>query len=430
MYWAVSLLFEIVKESMVLFGVFRIKPAGKRRVIIAFAIFIAGEIIALVVNVPQSKSNFVLFTMAVSFIACFIALSGKRKILNLIFAFIATNFLTALLLGSLTLFTGLRADVIANTPFYMVIGNCLSILILFVATIISNRLYFEKVFQKLNIKHYIVFIFGVFSCAVQIVSLQLIISTNTYGSQYKNVSLVGINLSGIIFVLVCASYIISDMLKRKYMEVSEINQKLLEQIEKKYEILIEKNKQILKIQHEFNHHIASIDYFVNTGQGDKLKKYLAELKKKSDTPQLEIDAGNDLINAIINDLHDKYPDIQIVCESIIPEKLNMPDTDICAIFYNLFENAFEATEKIFSDRKKVITISSNYLMQSLVIKIKNPVEEKVLIKNNIPKTTKKDKWFHGHGISNVHDIVERNGGVVKFDCDDNEFSVALIYDYV
>ena len=88
---------------------------------------------------------------------------------------------------------------------------------------------------------------------------------------------------------------------------------------------------------------------------------------------------------------------------------------------NILDNAIEACEKI--EGKKTIRISSVLNKQTWVFTVKNPSSENIDICNNHIITSKEDKSIHGFGIMNIEKVVKNYNGMIKFSCENNEFTV-------
>ena len=152
------------------------------------------------------------------------------------------------------------------------------------------------------------------------------------------------------------------------------------------------------------------DYF------DKIGTALLELH-----PQLQL--GNDMIGAILKDISNKYPAVSLDIIGKIPAALRLDNTDICTIFYNLFDNAFAAAD---NSEKKAVEISIKLLGENLFFAIKNTISCKVNIIDNILQTNKQDKDMHGFGSGNAVICAERNGGTLTYKCSDTHFEAELI----
>ena len=138
-------------------------------------------------------------------------------------------------------------------------------------------------------------------------------------------------------------------------------------------------------------------------------------------PQLQF--GNDMIGAILKDISDKYPAVSLDIIGKIPAALRLDNTDICTIFYNLFDNAFAAAD---NSEKKAVEISIKLLGENLFFAIKNTISCKVNIIDNILQTNKQDKDMHGFGSGNAVICAERNGGTLTYKCSDTHFEAELI----
>ncbi len=73
---------------------------------------------------------------------------------------------------------------------------------------------------------------------------------------------------------------------------------------------------------------------------DELERYFDKIGASVLELRPEPHIGNDLISAILKDVSDKYPEVTVEIIGRMPPLLRLDSTDICTIFYNLFDNAF------------------------------------------------------------------------------------------
>ena len=129
-------------------------------------------------------------------------------------------------------------------------------------------------------------------------------------------------------------------------------------------------------------------------------------------------------SAILNEISEKHPNICLSIEGRICEKFCLSNIDICTIFSNLFDNAFEAAEK---SEGKAVYIEFKYVGSSFLCTIKNIVAHKMEIINNKICTEKEDKINHGHGIDNVASCTKRNSGSITLSCTEEFFYADLMF---
>ena len=97
--------------------------------------------------------------------------------------------------------------------------------------------------------------------------------------------------------------------------------------------------------------------------------------------------------------------------------------DICTIFSNLFDNAFNAASK---SEQKLVTISFRFIGGNFFCEVKNTIDHKVSVTNNELITEKADKANHGHGTYNARNCAEKNNGEITYFCNEEYFSAELV----
>ena len=98
---------------------------------------------------------------------------------------------------------------------------------------------------------------------------------------------------------------------------------------------------------------------------------------------------------------------------------------MCVIVSNLLKNAIEANEKIEDADKRKIEVKMYAVDNYMQMTVENPVNRKVEIVDNVLRTSKRDKKYHGIGSENVRQTVEKYNGSVEYKCDDNKFSAEV-----
>ena len=77
-----------------------------------------------------------------------------------------------------------------------------------------------------------------------------------------------------------------------------------------------------------------------------------------------------------------------------------------------------------ADRKAVIQIKLVQEGGSMIFSVKNPVAEKVQIRDNIVLDSEGE--MHGVGLLNVRSVVDKYGGDFAISCDQEKFQAVVI----
>lgn len=210
--------------------------------------------------------------------------------------------------------------------------------------------------------------------------------------------------------------------------------------QKHYEVwkrqLEEKEKhieQMKAIKHDMQAHLLVLQYYLESGMNEEAKVYLKSIR---DTQMMikmerEVDTGNSLINALIEDSISRDEEICFLCEGRFPENIKLSDYELCILFSNLISNAVEACGRV-SKSPKEISLKLFVVDNQFQIELENCIEWEIDVQALEKGTTKEDADNHGYGIKNLKKVVEHNNGNIAFKIEKNKFCVCVnipIIDY-
>ena len=104
----------------------------------------------------------------------------------------------------------------------------------------------------------------------------------------------------------------------------------------------------------------------------------------------------------------------------------MDAMDICSVFGNALDNAIEAALKIEDKQKRLVHITISQVKSFVMIRIQNYYEGKLIENGDYVLTTKKNAESHGYGLKSIKYSVNRYGGVLKIQSDNNWFEVKVL----
>ena len=221
-----------------------------------------------------------------------------------------------------------------------------------------------------------------------------------------------------------AGRFIKDSMNLKKMEEDLKNQKSLLDIitaeQKCRSLALAKNETILSRQrHDLRHHISAIS---ELSKGNKeLEQYLSTLMKKIPS-KLERYCENDIINAIIS----HYASLCELDNINFKTVLNIPvnddfsvTSDLCVIFSNLLENAYEACKRLDYKENKFIIIKSSLNRNILTITMDNSFNGEVIHIGEKYKSAKRNDY--GIGLESIKSISRQYHGDANFTYENNVF---------
>lgn len=227
-----------------------------------------------------------------------------------------------------------------------------------------------------------------------------------------------------IVVIVEISMLYNIIQKNYYYNISQINQKMIESQERYYMNLLDHENEIRKFRHDVNNHMICIEALLKEKKYEEVTEYFNKLRDSFVSIKSEIKTGNTIVNAIANDLNAKYPSAQLIWKGMIPQTLNISNVDICTLFSNLLQNAFE--NAVLSEHEKKVTVTIETVTNNIIVTVRNNIGTPVKTKGGLFETFKEDKLNHGIGTQNILKCVEENKGIIEYKYDDNFFEAKII----
>ena len=100
--------------------------------------------------------------------------------------------------------------------------------------------------------------------------------------------------------------------------------------------------------------------------------------------------------------------------------------DVCAIFGNAIDNAIECEQKIRDPQMRLIKVNVYTQNRFLLIRVENYCENQVDFDSGLPVTTKADRQMHGYGVKSMKRAVEKYGGHLNLEQEDNWFRITAL----
>ena len=368
-------------------------------------------------------SIFVLLTVMIT-------LRGKRKLLTALISFAGISLIDLIISGVVLLIFNINLELLTQKPLWDMAANSLSIIYISILILIKRKLKTNLSASYLSFKrrYLVVVLIGIIGCGWYIAPIQ-ILGLTVQMSRYETLISIGASISGIAFILICVGLVIMKDSKMHYQNLSNMNEKLVNQQKIYYQTLIEKEEYTKRFRHDINNHIYCMQHLCEQKDYKELESYLIDMRAHVEKLHVEIETGNEIVNIIVNDIYAKSRNDNIIFKwsGILPNALKISLMDICTIFSNLMNNAVEAVRKIDNEGLRIIDANIKNINNSIVIEINNTIAEKVNIENQHLVTTKENKDKHGLGTMNVRECVKKYNGNLQYYCTDDKFTVSIVF---
>lgn len=181
------------------------------------------------------------------------------------------------------------------------------------------------------------------------------------------------------------------------------------------------------IRHDIKNNLMIIFNLLKKNNLEESKMYIDAITVALDETKPTVNSGNAIIDSILNYKIAvcKKTDIkiQINVDNLPDIKIN--PLDLSAIVSNVLDNAIEANEKV-GQPERFIQVKIFCYKNFLSIVVKNPFNDNIEYDNDLVKTSKLNKKYHGYGLQSIKSAAEKNYGSFKFFIDNNIFTATIL----
>lgn len=387
------------------------------------AIFGTCALAIMIVSIICGVEEYVPMYSYICTVLVMLIIRGSNCILYTLIAYFGICILDMLTATIWLFFNDNTYGQLTDEATYSFIINAINIITVVTICAASRTLALKRSYplsQKISRIYLLMILLGEMSLLAFLTVFQL--DKNAIEGSDKIMAIV-LSVGSTIFLLTAIAMLSNYFSKNHYKNISQINERLVESQSRYYAMLLHKDEETRKFRHDISNHLNCMRMLFENKKYNELNDYFDKIGAALLELHPQLQLGNDMIGAILKDISDKYAMVSLEIIGKMPPTLRLDNTDICTIFYNLFDNAFAAAEN--SD-KKTVEISIKQLGENLFFVIKNTVPYKIEIVDNILQTDKRDKELHGFGTGNAVMCAEKNGGTLTYKCSDTYFEAELI----
>ena len=169
-----------------------------------------------------------------------------------------------------------------------------------------------------------------------------------------------------------------------------------------------------KVRHDMKNHLYVLKHLLENEKHNEAKEYLDRLTQQVEHINNPVVTGNEIVDSIINakSAIAEQSGNRIETEGRISAHFPMEAIDLCTIFANAIDNGIEEMKRNHEkDATLEITMHRQNDMQMILFC--NPAGRAADGKAKSGKTSKEDKLWHGFGLENIRETVERYHGITQ-----------------
>ena len=314
-------------------------------------------------------------------------------------------------------------DLLQTEALYCILG-LLCLLILFCVISVIRRSMPKKMGYLLTQMEWVRFsIFPLFSLVTIVI---LMFRFDFVENNSQGMILIWV-VSGLVIMNILIFSLLSDALKREN-ELAEyrVIQERGKNDTEMYRTMIKNYDEQRKMVHEFKNHMSCMASLAKHGEIERLNDYIAKIRDNMDQEHDLIDTNHKLINRI---LKTKYLEacqkrILLVIKTNDLSGIVMEDQYLVILLSNLLNNAMEACEHC---EKKVIKLKMVKEHDWLTVSVSNSYEQEPIVAAGKFITSKTENvQYHGLGIGNIKDVVEKYEGTYLIMNENNQFQFLVL----
>lgn len=418
------LLLECVKLLLVLCGILNLKCRWKAPG--AWCILLMGITCLIIKGTQDSDYQISTFTF-IAVMICALMIEVKRRFLLTLVCYMGICCVDELLVFVAQIVFSRSDELIKENQVLFIILNSVSAILFATIALLMLRRYkrrfqIREFIQNISVVHLTLCMLGTFAITFMISAIG---NENMEWNEKQIQLIAGVScVFGCVFILLWLLFLYNNNSRNMYKKMAEINTRLLEAQERYYRALLEKENETRRFRHDIANHLLCLDVLLKEREYTEAEEYLEALKGNLQDLNSGVQTGNRLVNAILNDISQKYSDVTLIWNGALPQKLSLCNTDICTIFSNTLENAFYAASGC--EQEKTVEVVVQEIGQGVKIMVKNNMSRPIEVKDGKIITGKSDKKNHGFGILNVGECIKRNGGRVEYSYTKECFKTKII----
>lgn len=418
------LLIECMKLMLVLCGILNLKR--KKRPVVAVMLLAVCVVIAAIKGIREPDEILATFFLYTIVPICALALESKSRVLYVLLAMFGICFVDDTVFFFAKWIFAFPEELLNRNSLLFFVVSTVSVLLFAIIAWILQRVYKKSeslgvAVREIATPYLVVFLLGIL--AVSFMTQVFTVPNFEWGRLAIGIIGISIYILCAVFFVVFFLLISNNYKKKSYMRMVELNEKYLRMVEEYYETLLEKNEEVRSFRHDIKNHLFCVETLLKEGEYKEAEEYLDGLKETFREMSVKYQTGNMLVNAIVNDVVVKYTGVLLDWNGILPQKMQLPNPDVCVIFSNVLDNAFSAAAECEGGE---VDVSIQTVGNSLKILIENNMAKPIEEKEGRFITKKEDKGNHGFGIMNVRERVGVNGGSVEFSYTDKQFTTKIL----
>lgn len=237
-------------------------------------------------------------------------------------------------------------------------------------------------------------------------------------SDYRTIALKILTLIvSIVFSFSIPILLYNQIKKSQYMHENDIYERQLNAQINYYKTITTSGYELRKIRHDYNDLSIGLKSLISNRKYDEISALLQKYDREIiGSFRILYNTGNDLTDAILSDKQKNADkNVKITFEGSLA---NVPadNLEICVLFNNMIDIAFENVKEFCGDGEQVVTLKSETRAGFLFCCVSFPIENEI-------KKAQNNVLHHSFAYKTLKNLAEKNGGKIKTSLSDDRLAI-------
>lgn len=233
---------------------------------------------------------------------------------------------------------------------------------------------------------------------------------------------------GLFLVLLLCFYFVmrlySNYVKEREMRsILELKDQL---VRHEYEMVKQMQKEQEILSHNMKNHLLILGNMLRDSRTQEAASYISQLSAPLEQLSPSLWTGTPTLDVLLNHAQNRCSQagVDFTVQADALDLHLMEDQDICSIFANLLDNAFEAAVRMPAGQGWIL-VKMRRMKEMIFIDISNSAPDAPRCKNGRLISGKTDSRLHGIGLSSASVSAEKYGGQLEYAYENNIFTVKV-----
>ena len=239
----------------------------------------------------------------------------------------------------------------------------------------------------------------------------------------------GTVLYAMLYDILCCSFFlllqVSGQRSARLQEDLDVERLLRKRQAEQYTLTRDNIALIERKCHDLKHQVAALRSIENP---EIRERSIGEIEQAVEIFGAVMKTGSDVLDTVLTDkyLYCEQHGISWTCMADGSKLDFMDPVDLYILFANALDNAIEAVQALPDPERRAIRVTVYSKFNMAFLQIENDFDHPLEFREDMPKTTKRDDAYHGFGLRSIRHTVEKYGGTMQIQTEEQVFSLHIV----